>query len=168
MYIHSSLRFPKNLWVRVNMYFVVSILFTINKLLCCSFWPTLILFLLSALTCLHKSMTFWWLCNGLGQCMYVDRFAGHIAVLSFSARVNSKVQWSTELPILCGLFIRMTVLGSDIILYHTVGIDASLTYLVSQGLAYLLYPMLMSTLPDTCFFNFLLSVWCCLWFSRSL
>ena len=46
----------------------------------------------------------------------------------------------------------MTVLGSDIVLYHTVGIDASLTYLVSQGLAYLLYPMLMSTSPDTCFF----------------
>ena len=43
---------------------------------------------------------------------------------------------------LCGLLIHMTVLGSEIILYHTVGIDASLTYLVSQGLAYLLYPML--------------------------
>ena len=36
----------------------------------------------------------------------------------------------------------MTVIGSDIILYHTVAIDGSLTYLVSQAMAYLLYPFL--------------------------
>ena len=46
------------------------------------------------------------------------------------------------LVVLCGFLNHMTVIGSDIILYHTVAIDGSLTYLVSQAMAYLLYPFL--------------------------
>ena len=46
------------------------------------------------------------------------------------------------LVVLCGFLIHMTVIGSDIAFYHTVAIDGSLTYFMSQGAAYLLYPFL--------------------------
>ena len=55
------------------------------------------------------------------------------------------------LVVLCGLLNHMTVIGSDIILYHTVAIDGSLTYLVSQAMAYLLYSFL-GWLADVYFF----------------
>ena len=44
--------------------------------------------------------------------------------------------------ILCCALMHMSAIGSNTILYHTADKDAVLSYLVSQGVAYLLYPLL--------------------------
>ena len=46
------------------------------------------------------------------------------------------------LIVLCCLLQHMSVIGSDIALYHTVAHDGTLVYLLSQAVAYLLYPLL--------------------------
>ena len=46
------------------------------------------------------------------------------------------------LVILCCVLIHMSVIGSDAVLYHTAHEDGALVYLVSEAVAYLLYPLL--------------------------
>ena len=46
------------------------------------------------------------------------------------------------LIVLCSFLLHMTVIGSDIVLYHAVALDGTLTLLVSQAVTYLLYPLL--------------------------
>ena len=46
------------------------------------------------------------------------------------------------LVILCCCLMHMSVIGSDICFYHMVSKDGTLSFLVSQSLAYLLYPLL--------------------------
>ena len=46
------------------------------------------------------------------------------------------------LIVLCCFLLHMTVLGSDIVLYHTVAHDGTLVYLLTQAVTYLLYPLL--------------------------
>ena len=49
---------------------------------------------------------------------------------------------SAYLVILCSLLMHMNVIGSDVVLYHTVIRNSTLSFLVSQSMAYLLYPLL--------------------------
>ena len=42
----------------------------------------------------------------------------------------------------CCLLIHVTVIGSDVILYHTAGKITTIIYLIVQGVVYLLYPFL--------------------------
>ena len=49
---------------------------------------------------------------------------------------------SAYLVVVCCFLVHGTALGSDIYLYHTVGLDAAVVFLVSQAVAYLLYPLL--------------------------
>ena len=44
--------------------------------------------------------------------------------------------------VVCCLLIHVTVIGSDVILYHTAGSSTRLIYLILQGVVYLLYPFL--------------------------
>ena len=44
--------------------------------------------------------------------------------------------------IACCLLIHVTVIGSDVILYHTAGKITTIIYLIVQGVVYLLYPFL--------------------------
>ena len=44
--------------------------------------------------------------------------------------------------IACCILIHITVIGSDVILYHTAGPTNSMIYLILQGVIYLLYPFL--------------------------
>ena len=46
------------------------------------------------------------------------------------------------LVILCCCLMHMSMIGSDIFFYHTIHKDATLSFLASQSLAYLLYPLL--------------------------
>ena len=46
------------------------------------------------------------------------------------------------LIVLCCFLLHMTVVGSDIVLYHTVAHDGTLVYLLTQAVTYLLYPLL--------------------------
>ena len=46
------------------------------------------------------------------------------------------------LVILCCCLMHMTIVGSDIIFYHTVDKDGTFAFLASQSLVYLLYPLL--------------------------
>ena len=46
------------------------------------------------------------------------------------------------LIVLCCFLLHMTVIGSDILLYHTVAHDGTLVYLLTQAVTYLLYPLL--------------------------
>ena len=46
------------------------------------------------------------------------------------------------LIVLCCLLQHMSVIGSDIALYHTVAHDGTLVFLLSQAVTYLLYPLL--------------------------
>ena len=46
------------------------------------------------------------------------------------------------LIVLCCFLLHVTVMGSDFALYHTVAHDGTLVYLLSQAVAYLLYPLL--------------------------
>ena len=46
------------------------------------------------------------------------------------------------LVILCCCLMHMSIIGSDICFYHTISKDGTLSFLVSQSLAYLLYPLL--------------------------
>ena len=46
------------------------------------------------------------------------------------------------LIVLCCFLLHMTVLGSDIAVYHTVAYDGTLVYLLTQAVTYLLYPLL--------------------------
>ena len=43
------------------------------------------------------------------------------------------------------------VIGSDIVLYHTVAHDGTLVYLLTQAVTYLLYPALLGWLADVYF-----------------
>ena len=54
------------------------------------------------------------------------------------------------LVILCCALMHMTVIGSDVVLYHAVDKNGTLFFLVSQGVAYLMYPLL-GWLADVCF-----------------
>ena len=54
------------------------------------------------------------------------------------------------LVILCCALAHMTVIGSDVVLYHAVDKNGTLFFLVSQGVAYLMYPLL-GWLADVCF-----------------
>ena len=49
---------------------------------------------------------------------------------------------SLYVVILCCVFVHFTLIGFDTGIYHTLAIDGALTFLVSKGLAYLLYPVL--------------------------
>ena len=49
---------------------------------------------------------------------------------------------AARLVILCCCLMHMSVVGSDICFYHTINKDGTLSFLVSQSLAYLLYPLL--------------------------
>ena len=44
--------------------------------------------------------------------------------------------------IACCILIHITVIGSDVILYHTAGPTGSMLYLILQGVIYLLFPLL--------------------------
>ena len=58
---------------------------------------------------------------------------------------------SAYLVVLCRGLIHMTcTLGSDMIFYHTADQDATIIYLVSLVLAYLIYPLL-GWMADVCF-----------------
>ena len=57
---------------------------------------------------------------------------------------------SAYLVVLCCGLIHMTTLGSDMIFYHTADQDATIIYLVSLVLAYLIYPLL-GWMADVCF-----------------
>ena len=46
------------------------------------------------------------------------------------------------LIVVCCLLLHLTVIGSDIAFFHTVNDDGVLAYLLTQGMAYLLYPLL--------------------------
>ena len=46
------------------------------------------------------------------------------------------------LVILCCALMHMSVIGSDIVIYHCFNEDGTLVVLVSQAVAYLLYPLL--------------------------
>ena len=46
------------------------------------------------------------------------------------------------LVILCCFLIHLSIIGSDFALYHTVNKDGVLAFLISQSVAYLLYPLL--------------------------
>ena len=46
------------------------------------------------------------------------------------------------LVVLCCSLMHMTMIGSDVIFFHTVNKDGTLAYFVSQSVAYLLYPLL--------------------------
>ena len=49
---------------------------------------------------------------------------------------------SAYLVVLCCLLIHMSLMGSDTSLYHTANEDGTFAYLVSEAVAYLLYPLL--------------------------
>ena len=49
---------------------------------------------------------------------------------------------ASYLIVLCTLLMHLTVIGSDVVFFHTVNNDGILAYLTTQGLAYLLYPLL--------------------------
>ena len=49
---------------------------------------------------------------------------------------------SLYVVILCCVFVHFTLIGFDTGIYHTLASDGVLTFLVSKGLAYLLYPVL--------------------------
>ena len=49
---------------------------------------------------------------------------------------------AARLVIFCCCLMHMSVVGSDICFYHTINKDGTLSFLVSQSLAYLLYPLL--------------------------
>ena len=51
--------------------------------------------------------------------------------------------------IACCVLIHVTVIGSDVILYHTAGPISSMIYLTVQGVIYLLYPFL-GWITDVC------------------
>ena len=51
--------------------------------------------------------------------------------------------------IACCILIHITVIGSDVILYHTAGRISSMIYLILQGVIYLLYPFL-GWITDVC------------------
>ena len=44
--------------------------------------------------------------------------------------------------IVCCLLIQVTVIGSDVILYHTAGPMSTIIYLIAQGVVFMLYPFL--------------------------
>ena len=56
----------------------------------------------------------------------------------------------TCLVIFCCFLMHTTIIGSDIVFFHTVRKDGTLSYLLSQSVAYLLYPLL-GWLADVCF-----------------
>ena len=49
---------------------------------------------------------------------------------------------AARLVIFCCYLMHMSMVGSDVCFYHTVSKDGTLAFLVSQSLAYLLYPLL--------------------------
>ena len=49
---------------------------------------------------------------------------------------------AARLVILCCFLIHFSIIGSDFALYHTVNKDGVLAFLISQSVAYLLYPLL--------------------------
>ena len=49
---------------------------------------------------------------------------------------------AANLVILCCFLMHMSMIGSDICFFHTVNKDGMLAFLISQSVAYLLYPLL--------------------------
>ena len=49
---------------------------------------------------------------------------------------------SAYIVIICSFLMRVTIVGSDSLLFHTTGLDIILYFSVSQAIAYLLYPLL--------------------------
>ena len=57
--------------------------------------------------------------------------------------IAAKMLYKTAyLVVLCCSLMHMTMIGSDVIFFHTVNKEGTLTYFVSQSVAYLLYPLL--------------------------
>ena len=44
--------------------------------------------------------------------------------------------------IFCCLLVHLTVIGSDLILYHTAGHLSTIVYLILHGVLFLIYPFL--------------------------
>ena len=44
--------------------------------------------------------------------------------------------------IVCCLLVHMSLVGTDVVFFHTASEDGALTYFLSQAVAYLLYPLL--------------------------
>ena len=77
---------------------------------------------------------------------FVIMLSNIILSINFFAAMEYKLAYAV---IVCCLLVRISLIGMDMVFFHIASIDGTLTYFLSQGVAYLLYPLL-GWLADVC------------------
>ena len=62
--------------------------------------------------------------------------------MRYSTLLQGMPQTRASVIILCCILVHVNVIGSNTLLYHTIRAEGTMSYLVSQAVAYLLYPLL--------------------------